>query len=568
MSLHIGETTVDHEAARRCIFAAQQADEHNARAWERRCTAELADPSPTPQPKKSEWKSRPLAGCAEQAATISGGTVHRISDEETAQFAPVAATQSGKFHARVESVLQEICRDETGQFETAEETKTRLEKEQRLKEQGSIICDALERVGVQGFRADAWQLWAMGIHSHEYTEIPAFRRICLNPYVAHRLRMPYLNWLQYFAQGREQSLRFWTFTSGERCTSRELEARIKTLHRRISELNNEPWMIDAGVRIIFRATEFGTLETDKPDDPANDGETGGGIFRDAEGRWWYHPHAHCIVWLSKGKLPAWQWKALLERVWRFWGHNWDEGARIRNMREAVKYVVKPGDMVRLAEEDPQELKRLSEILFRKKLVQPMGELLLQKRAADIAGLMPALRWHCDGEKTVQKWRLIADPNRNRLADGAEGAGVKDCNGNEMSNTSAERYLRRNHDGVKPQDLQVCRVVARTSPAFNTKGIKEPRVIVMGSFFDKDAILKHPLVRRMVSATKTAYSEGVRAQASDRAGRSRWVSGGSDIRVHTGTPTVPAFDPPTEHWEPDEASEPDIWHRSEAILANN
>jgi hypothetical protein len=566
---------VDDDKAKRAIWWAKKDAERNARAWDRRPESTSTDEEAAPKPARVPFVSRPLAGCAaDQVATISAeGVVHRVSDNDLTDRASLMETQSGRFFARVESVLQSICRDETGQFETEEETKNRREKEERLKRQGSIICDALESQGVVGYRSDAWQLVGFGVHSHEITEIPAYRRICLNPYVAHRLRLPYLNWLQYFAQGREKSLRFWTFTTGKRVLIHRLGARIKWLHRRISELNAEPFMIEAGIRIVFRATEFGTLETDTPDNPAQDGETGGSIEGAGPGRW-YHPHAHCIVWLSKGKLPAWQWSALLERVWKFWHHNWDEGARIRNMREAVKYVVKPGDMVRLAEECPKELVRLSEVLFRKKLVQPMAELALQMRAADRAGLIPALRWKDD----VQKWTLIADPNRNRFADGSRGSGLYGSDGvkadfraamddaqvptpTELTNTAAARHFGRDRYGVKPQDVQVCRVVARCSPAFNSRGVKEPRVIVCGSYFDRTAVLAHPLVRRMVSATRAAYDAGVMRQASERGGLAllgeRGTAPARTISVHTGTPTVPVLDPGPMLWDPPEAHCPEF-----------
>lgn len=576
---------IDHDAAKRAVFLAQEDDEKNRVAWDKRrpetLVPALAEAFEIARqlhgpflPKVAPVRSM-LSGLAENDATISdAGHVYRIaeSDDDAPETAFVMQTASGRFMARVESVLQSICRDETGQFETEQETKTRLEKEARLLRQGHAVCAGLEAAGVKGYRADVWKLMAFDIHSHEVTEIPAFRRICLNPYVAHRLRLPFLNWLQLFAQGREKSLRFWTFTTGRRVPIHRLEARITWLHRRLSELNAAPFMVSAGVRIVFRSTEFGSLETtERKKTHAENEETGGALEGGTGGRW-YHPHAHCIVWFSKGQLPKWHFRALLENVWRFWRHNWDEGSRIRDMREAVKYLVKPGQIVELAQQNPKELVRLQEVVFRKKLVQPMDELARQMKAARKAGLIPALRWKDD----VRKWTLIANPNRNRLARGSEKSGFVGSDGvpadfrargddcqtplpHEMTNTQAERYFSRNHRGLKAGTVDVCRVVARCAPAYNSRGVKSPRVIVCGSIFDRRAILAHPLVRRMVSATREAYARGVIEQAAERGGLALLGETGSGrpaqppaIRVHTGTPTVFPPDPGPPDFEPAEA----------------
>lgn len=574
--------TADHDKAGKSLFAARQEDERERKAWDRRIRYESTD-TDEPKIERTPFVPAELHGVTSAPVTISPkgrlSHLHKVPAVD-GEHASYMETRSGKFHARIEATLHRICRDETGQFETDEERKNRIEKDERLKRQGSIICDALERVGVVGYRADAWQLVSFGVHSHEIQEIPAFRRICLNPYVAHRLRLPVLNWLQYFAQGRENALRFWTFTTGKRVLLHRLEARIKFLHRRISELNAEPFMRAAGLEIVFRSTELGSIEPAEKK-PENDGETGGRLEGTGPGRW-YHPHAHCVVWMKNGPLRPWRWAEVLRRVWEFWHHNWDEGKRIEDMREVVKYVVKPGDMVRLAEESPAELGALAAVLFRKKLVQPLGELLLQKRAADAAGLLPRRVWKDFGNGDRLVWSLELDHNRNRFADGAKGSGLTGSDGvkpdfraafddasvptpTEMTRTTAARYFARDRYGVKPQDISVCRVMARCSPAFNSQGVKEPRVIVIGSYFDRAAILAHPLVRRMVSATRDAYEAGVRERATELGALplsgERCGTSAVCIRVHTGTPTVGADSPPDPGpllFEPEHADDPASW----------
>jgi hypothetical protein len=574
------------EIARRCVWKAQQIDAHNDRAYDSARSSGVHQDARKPQKPFGETaESKPvLDGSPGEFAKVleynrddgeNAAILSRVSDSEADQFASVMQTQSGRFFARCEAVLQSICRDETGQFETDEQTSKRISKENKLKRQAAIICEALETQGVIAFRADNWQLKIVGIHSHEITEIPGYRRICLNPFVANRLRLRVLNWLQYFAQGKEDSLRFWTFTSGVRCTTDELEDRITWLHGRISDLNAQPFMRKVGVRIILRATEFGSLENRNRKAKHTDRDETGGTIEKVNGRWMYHPHAHCIVWMSKGPLHPWAWKRLMRHVWRFWGCNWDEGRRIRDVREAVKYVVKPGDMVRLAVHDPAELARLHTVLYRKKLVQPMDELAAQMRAASIPGLRPALRWFGD----EQRWTLIKDVNKNPMPNGSDGSGLygqdgarpdfraafddtmKPVTNTEMTVSAATRYFQRDHYGVKPNVPEVCRVVARCAPGYNSSGVKEPRVVVMGTFFDKDAVLSHPLVRRMVSATRGAYEQGVQQQAAERGGRllgiqnaRRWAAG---IRVHTGTPTVRVSDPGPMLFDPDDVSDPEL-----------
>lgn len=575
----------DESKARYAALVAREQDEKDDKSWQARHANPFRFESSAID-DKPKFRSRPLSGVSSAPVAMNDrGRLDHLwkVPQVDGEHASIMQTQSGKFHARVEATLQNICRDETGQFETEEQTRKRIAKDNHLNAQGVEICDALEREGIAAYRSDAWQLWILGVHSHEMTELPAYRRICLNPYVAHRLRLPYLNWLQYFAQGRENALRFWTFTTGKRVLAHRLEARIKWLHRRISELNAQPFMVKAGVRIIFRATEFGTLETDTPENPAHDGETGGAMEGAGPGRW-FHPHAHCIVWMSNGPLRPWRWEELLRRVWQFWHHQWDEGKRIRDMREAVKYVVKPGDMVRLARECPAELARLARILYRKKLVQPMDELAAQMRAAVIPGLVPTLRWVDDGERCVQRWVLLRNVNRNPVANGSDKSGLFGSDGakarigkldtcwngttserTEVTRNAAERYFMRNHYGVKPADVAVCRVVARCAPGYNSRGLKEPRVVVVGSYLDEAGVFGHPLVRRMVSATRAAYEAGERSQAADRGGLrlvgERGSGARSGIRVHTGTPTVePAhavFDPGPMLFDPDDTADPEI-----------
>ncbi len=578
--------TANHETAVRCVAAQKKADAWNDRDWDRetrsnphksrrlaeiraagsRVSAQAEIYGPFLPRVESPWPVVP--GLDTAPAVIESGRIRRVGDaDETAPALAVQQTRDFRFLARVESTYQAVCREETGQVETAAETAKREKKEARLRAQGHVVSKALESVGKVGYRDSAWSLWAVDVHELTADAIPQFRRICLNPWIAYRLRLPYLNWLEYWMQDHPHC-RFWTLTSGQRCQVQDLEARIVELHRRVSKLNAADFMKSAGVEIVFRSTEFGTVEkSERKADVADLEETAGDVETDTAGNW-YHPHAHCIVWLKKGKLPPWEWTGLMEKVWQFWGDEWDEGRRIRDVRECVKYVVKPGDMVRLAEENPAELGRLHEVVFRKKLVQPMGELARVMRAADKSGLMPALRWLNDR----RRWTLIRDPNRSYSADGSEKSGLKDFLGNNLTNTGARKALTFSQEGFRFPDApepDVCQVIARCVPAFNSRGVKSPRVIVMGTRLCLDTVSRHPLVRRIRSATRADYEAGLAIACAERrtlalsepdAGCVRSERReAARISLDTGTPTVrPETAAPPEYLDFESGDPPELF----------
>ena len=563
----VKEARLRKETAERLVYCQQQADARDNAKWgsyqarpsvwskSRAFADALARHSAIVKTGKGQLDRfmapapvRPaLPGLAAPAVIESTGAVHRLgdSDESPDFIGPVQITPDYRFAARIEAAFLNVCREETGQTESAEDTRKRERKEARLRRQGHIVSAALESVGKVGYRESAWSLWAIDVHELTADALPQFRRICLNPWIAYRQRRPVLNWLEYWLQDHPHC-RFWTFTSGPRCTADDLEARIEALHRKISKLNNQPFMKDRGAQIVLRATEFGQVEKSGRRLELADYEEMAGDIESADGRHWYHPHSHCIVWLKNGPLPKWRWRGLMESVWAFWGDEWDEGKRIRNARECVKYVVKPGDMVRLAENDPEELGRLHEILFKKHLVQPMGELRRLISASRKAALIPALRWINDR----RKWTLIRDPNASLVPDGSDESGFKNALGENVTLSAARKsVLAQSLHSVPTEnapDTAVCQVIGRCVPAFNFRGVKSPRVIVMGNTLDLDVVKAHPLVARLRRVTRADYEMGLRIATAERSAlaltpgsfANEARSGAERIRVHTGTITVP------------------------------
>lgn len=435
----------------------------------------------------------------------------RRGDADETPTPPVDEAPDVKFLTRCEEVYHAICADETGRSDDANAIEERLDARATLKAQSHEIARRLLEAGVEAYRNELASLWVYHVHTKTAEVLPKFRRICLLPYVAAMVRGAHLRALEYWLQ-RHPFCRFWTFTSGRRCHVHELRERLTKLHAGLSDLNAYLKRRGYPVEIVFRSSELGTVET-KRGVVGNDGvermghtdETGGeagSIGRDAQGEALYHPHAHCVVWLKNGRLDTWRWDALLNEVWDFWEAHWgqrtnwqdgdDKGGPIRNPREVVKYVFKPGEIFAL---QPHELADLHEALHRVKLVQPMGELRRELAAREKARLTLVKQRTPDGAV----WREVVDWNRHLPKD------------------DEEKMLERAHR-LDRKEVDFCNVVARLVPAIGPLGVSEPRVVVIGSRWDPEAVASHPLVRRIVEHTREKFTASL-------------------IRVHTGTPTV-------------------------------
>jgi len=153
-------------------------------------------------------------------------------------------------------------------------------------------------------------------------------------------------------------------------------ARIKEVHRRLSKLNAKPFLKAAGVTVVFRATELGSLER-------------------VDGVATFHIHCHAIIHLAH-KLNKDVWSALLGKVRAWWQFHFADAKQIQMAREACKYVVKPGDLLNLSGD---ELKALYNQMFKLHLVQSLGALRDQRR---------------DREDTDQRFHRISSPLGSRL----------------------------------------------------------------------------------------------------------------------------------------------------------
>jgi hypothetical protein len=383
-----------------------------------------------------------------------------------------------------------LCKAETGLSLPDDVLEKRRRELRDLKTQTFELADRLEASGYAAYRQTPFSLWHFYVHSRHLERIPNFRRVHVLPYVSAMIRAPMLSSVESFLE-RNPFCRFWTFTTGARCAVLDVRERLRYLHRKISTLNGQPFMKSAGLEIVFRSSELGSPET-RPDGSICG--AGGSLERE-NGQVFFHPHAHCIVLPKKGYISPRRWDGIIKNVWRFWVHHWDAGASVANARECVKYVTKPGDMLKLSGE---ELAALAAQLRRMKLVQPSGIL-----ADEIAG------------RKLRGERLI----RIKTPDGRVFKSVPDWN-RQRKQTEEEKHAAaaRKLSAEKP-DPQT-RIVARLLPAIGPAGVKEPRVIVMTSgALDVALLCRHAAVGPLIEATRAEFLAGVR------------------IRVHTCTSTV-------------------------------
>ncbi len=460
----------------------------------------------------------------ETPVSISGkGGLYRVSDADETEYAAVEEMRSHQFVKDAQVRLDDLLEGETGVLISPMTYARRTMERERLFNQATIIVNGLRRAGIEGMREDAWKMWRIGIHSREVEELPAFRRIMLNPYVAAMARASKLAAVEYFLAFHEPwRYRMWTFTSGERCKVDQVPIRCRWMFRRLSKLNAKLKKHFPGVEIVFRATEFGSLESEKKGSGGEIQRRGRHVF--------YHPHCHCILYVSRPFMSEGMWDLLIDYVHGFWRRNgekihWDAGNLIRNARELVKYVSKPGDMCWLAEHRPDELGKLYNALEGMRLLEPMGELRRQIRAREQAGLTLARRTTDDGSIWLQVLNTNRSPTTRRRIDETDEGFEK-----YRKDVSDFRFVDR-LKGASGEAVQ--EVVKLCMPCARASRVKEPTVLVMGNMAKPDLskVFEHPLVLRCYKRTREAYLAGKRLAELEDAFASGCLNQGSHGHIY-------------------------------------
>jgi len=235
-----------------------------------------------------------------------------------------------------------------------------------LEDQTNRLADLLEQAGITA-RLNS-EVTAVSLVTNIATPLVAFRPVRFLPSVAARDRRPMLNALRYWMDEvieRPDYVRYIVVTSGELVPAfGDLRGRMQDMSRAISKWAHAA-KNDFDIHVHFRGSEFTRktagergLESYSPDTVL------------------YHPHCNILL-EPKRKLPktgAGSWDAFLKWSHEYLEGHWHDNGRIKDVREIVKYVVKPADL--LEGKQPiksDETKWLYESLFRLNLAQPMGE---------------------------------------------------------------------------------------------------------------------------------------------------------------------------------------------------
>jgi hypothetical protein len=199
------------------------------------------------------------------------------------------------------------------------------EQHQHLLEQSHWVARQLVHEGIEAYIEQ--DLTLIGLHTRQAKRIPNFRNINFIPYVAKKNRRKQCKELNYYLE-KNPNCRLWTITTGTRCNSNELNTRVRALHRRVSRINSEPFMKEAGATFVYRATEFGEVA------PLGTADLS------------FHPHCHALLKLSH-YLQKDKWSILLSKIQAYLGAYSQDNGRVKNPRELVKYCVKPSDLEHL-----------------------------------------------------------------------------------------------------------------------------------------------------------------------------------------------------------------------------
>ena len=256
--------------------------------------------------------------------------------------------------------------------------------------------------------------------------------------------------------------RYWVITAGERCNVDDLRDRIQWLHRRISKLNSQPFMKDAGVSIAFRASEI-TVK-----------------IEDSEAT--YHPHANCLIHLEK-KLPKNEWKKLLSQARDFIGHHFSDSGAVMNHREICKYITKPADLKKLT---PNELAELFHAVTRLRMVAPMGGFKAQLSSFKDNKLKLIRKVTDDGTQ----WAVVNDWNAHGKKSEAE----------ELNEAASKLEESSTRDPNK--------ILARLAPGPHFGRVCEPAAIVRVFDGDVGSIMRHPLIAPIAAYCRDNWQSGL------------------------------------------------------------
>ncbi|MBW8060779.1 MAG: hypothetical protein FVQ78_10815, partial [Solirubrobacterales bacterium] len=202
-----------------------------------------------------------------------------------------------------------------------------------------------------------------------------YRRIHFLPSVAAALRAELANALELYLLLEAPYARYGVITTGQRCQVSEVRDRVVRLDRKVSRWHHEICG-PLGIEALFRGVEL----------PCDDAET-------------FHVHANVIYQPTRHLRPR-EWRRFLRQTRAHFGAHWKDNGRLEGVREAIKYVMKGDEVLRLAVSHPAGLVQLYHQLKGLHLVQPLGAFRAWRHALTEANQKIVAIHECGGRKLV------------------------------------------------------------------------------------------------------------------------------------------------------------------------
>lgn len=376
----------------------------------------------------------------------------------------------------------------------------------------------------------------IGLFSGAILETPAVKRSNALPSPAKVSRAGMLRFIEYFlstlpGSGRKGAM--FTITNGPRVAIHPVTLReeIARFHRWLSKMAVSPALKRWGVRMEWRASEFGSPKW---------APGPGGLDRLT-----LHLHAHILVTLPD-TMGAKQRAKMRAHLWDVFQVQWDDAGDIQNPREFVKYPVKDSDLQTILREGgPGVLADFVQAIRGLHIVQPMGE-ARTLRARQKATARRNTGWSTPDGRTVVEtgdWnagkRPLAKPNAHRAAycDAAKslaarlavarfcrgiGTAAHDTEGDSGAETphffptEAEENAPNTPDSARKTPPIRNRIMALLAPAPYGGPICEPAAAVWGFDGNLAAVLRQPRAAVIIARHRAAYEAATAARAYIRA----------------------------------------------------
>lgn len=455
---------------------------------------EPAQPGSPLDPPEGRITSDPLL-----LSSLDGsGRVFTVGDaddrpELSADYVPEPVDQV----VRSRSTYAALIANRAGERIEVDDWHEEQERKAELLDQSNRIAWGLQMAGVRAWDWEQLPMHLVDPVTGESILQPCLRRLNVFPIIQQARRSGMVAQAECYVGDEKRCpyVRMLTVTAGVRVAldpddTAPLRRYLSRFHQRIGRLNSQPWMLEHGLELVLRSTEFGSLTV-------QEGEDKGKVHRDAAGRLLLHPHAHCLLQFNKGPVPRQIWRRMLGRNGEFrrhFGAHLDVTQEICNIREALKYPLKPADTDVM---EPAELRALHEVVFRMRMVAPLGAFkrwrneLRQK-------FLRCTRWRRGDELVL---RVVRDWNRHPLA---APAGEREERRKLRVRSDTEGPSQKQLAGLQPYEPRQVEnmIVARLAPAPYFGPVTRPALLVAG-LTDWREIRDHPVVREMREATLRA-----------------------------------------------------------------